>query len=132
MADQDNLNPIETFLKGNLGDEAGTLEAEQRRRRRQDRLRTLTPAQRRKAKRDDKRKTMAWDLPPEIIETIRNIADEESLSQSNLVAIILAGWINRYLHGEAELDEQQRRPSHHPRWNWEYDIPELIAESEES
>jgi hypothetical protein len=35
----------------------------------------------------------------------------------------------KYIPGK---NGKQYGPSHHPRWNWEYDIPALIAEPEES
>lgn len=88
-----------------------------------------TRAQQKKARRDAARtgSKMAYDMPSDVIEAIREIANEESVSQSNLVAVILANWINAYRTGDVQINEAQRIPARHLRWLWRIEIPDIGA-----
>ena len=89
----------------------------------------MTPGQQRKAKKDAARtgSKMAYDLPSDVIEAIRAIAKEESVSQTNLVAVILDHWVNAYDAGEIEIDQETKVGARHPQWLYKMEIPRVSA-----
>lgn len=108
-------------------DKVTPAEEELKRAERAAKVRKMKPAARRKAKRDAARGKMAYDMPKDVIQAIRDIAGEEDVSQSNLVAYILADWVNAYDAGEVEIDQSEKESARHPRWLWKLAISELDA-----
>jgi hypothetical protein len=84
----------------------------------------MTPAQRRKAKADAQRSKATYDLPEEIITAIREIAKQEDISQSDLVAELLVRAVNIYRAGELVLDKQ-KQPARSLKWLYKLDISPL-------
>ena len=82
----------------------------------------LTAAQRRKRKFDRARTKATYDLPLEIKEKLRNIADTESVPVSHLVALFLHEAVRRYDAGEYDVTEYKEH-SRHPAFEFALALP---------
>ena len=82
------------------GDVSGAKSAATRETRRQRRAR---------AKRVKPRSKHTYDLPARMIEAVREIADREGVSQSDVVALALARFLEAYHAGTVELGKRQSR-----------------------
>lgn len=117
------MTKIPEGLRFAEGERIETAEEEKKRAEKARKVRKLSPAERARGKRDRARKRAAYDLPVDVIDTVKAIAETESVSQSNLVARILAEWANTYLAGDVEFTAEDKDPAHHPRWHYKIDIP---------
>jgi hypothetical protein len=102
--------------------------AEVERRDRTAQVRKLSGDQRKERakirRRRQKKGTMTYDLPNEIIEAVREASSELDISQSNIVALALVEWLNRYSAGEIDFSEELE-VSRTPRFLWRVPIPPL-------
>lgn len=71
------------------------------------RARTMTPAQRRKEKRDAARTKVTYDLPKEIIDEINRLAGEGYFPQAHLVGLLLHYGLKLLHEGKIDLDDHR-------------------------
>jgi ribosome-binding protein aMBF1 (putative translation factor) len=91
-----------------------------------EKLRRMPPAKRRKAKADARRSKATYDLPPELIAAIGEIAEAEGLSRSDVAAELLIRAINYYRAGNLVLDNE-KQSARSLRWDWKITLSELDA-----
>lgn len=91
-----------------------------------EKLRRMPPAKRRKAKADARRSKATYDLPPELIAMIGEIAEAEGLSRSDVAAELLIRAVNRYHDGDLVLDNE-KQSARSLRWDWKLILSELDA-----
>lgn len=91
-----------------------------------EKLRRMSPAKRRKAKADARRSKATYDLPPELITTIGEIAEAEGISRSDMAAEFLIRAVNYYRTGSLVLDNE-KRSARSLRWDWKLILSELDA-----
>lgn len=75
-----------------------------------------------KPKPSKRRPKMTYDLPPSIITRIREVAEAENTSQSDIVAYALSQFLNAYDEGHINLDPYKRRTAS-LKWEWALNIP---------
>jgi hypothetical protein len=68
----------------------------------------MPKAERAKARRDAARHKVGLDLPPEMHDTLRQIAAREKISVSSLVAFLIRLGLNDYLAGKIDLYPYKR------------------------
>jgi hypothetical protein len=119
----DEISPVRALMGSD--DDEGTLQDEEKRQARRRKLRSLTPGKRRKVLRDEQRKTMAYDIPEEIIQAVRDLSGELDISQSQIVAYALVEWLNRYQSGETELPPKSAWQPTRGQYLWKIEIPPL-------
>jgi hypothetical protein len=73
--------------------------------------------------RRDQRAT--YDLPPELRESIRALAEELRLPASQLVTLALARFMNEYTDGQIDIGKY-KQPSRSPRYDWNLVFPEEL------
>jgi hypothetical protein len=88
-------------------------------------LRSMTPAQRRKAEADAQRTKATYDLPAELIAAITKIAKTQNISKSDLVTEFLIRAVNDYRSGTLVLDNS-KEPSNTLRWSWKLKLTDLV------
>jgi hypothetical protein len=71
--------------------------------------------------RRDQRAT--YDLPPDLRESIRELAEELRLPASQLVTLALARFLREYQDGSIDLGKF-KQPSRSPRYDWNLVFPE--------
>ncbi|KAF0106932.1 MAG: Uncharacterized protein FD147_2457 [Chloroflexi bacterium] len=64
-----------------------------------------------------------YDLPPNLRESIRVLAEELRLPASQLVTLALARFMNEYNNGQIDLGKY-KQPSRSPRYDWNLIFPE--------
>ena len=108
-----NRPPVrrDPFSSGGTGDIDPELQAqlESRERRR---------AQARKAKRPKG----TYDLPLKMLEALNNVAEDESVPRSDLVALALSDFFERYYRGDVSLD-QLKTPTRSLRFDYKLQLP---------
>ncbi len=75
---------------------------------RKKRLTSLPKAERARARKDAARHKVGLDLPPDLHETLRQIADKENVSISGLVAFLSQRGIEDYKAGKIDLFPHKR------------------------
>jgi hypothetical protein len=73
--------------------------------------------------RRDKRVT--YDLPPDLREQIKTLAEEQHVPASQIVTLALARFIRDYTDGKIDLDAL-KRPSRSPRYEWKLAMPDEL------
>jgi len=86
--------------------------------------RALTKSQRRKRDLDAARSKVTVDLPPELVRALQQLAAQEGVSLSGLIAYYAAQGILR--HDRNALDSL-RSASRSPRFEWKLDLEPLLA-----
>ncbi len=66
-----------------------------------------------------------YDLPPQIRQRVKELADQLSLPASQLVSLALLNFLNDYRDGLVDLAEY-KQPSRSPRYDWVLKLPEDI------
>lgn len=64
-----------------------------------------------------------YDLPPEVRQSIKELADHLSLPASQLVTLALLKFLNDYENGQIDLSIY-KQPSRSPRYDWVLKLPE--------
>ncbi len=64
-----------------------------------------------------------YDLPPQIRQHIKDLADQLSLPASQLVALAILRFLNDHEQGLIDLGDY-KQPSRSPRYDWVLKIPE--------
>lgn len=90
---------------------------------RKKRIASLPKNKREKARKDARRHKVGLDLPPELHETLRRVAEVEQISISGLVAFFAHMGLERYRAGEIDL-EPHKRVSRSARFEYVLEIPE--------
>ncbi len=75
---------------------------------RKKRLTSMPKSEREKARKDAARHKVGLDLPPDLHETLRQIADQEKVSVSSLVAFLTNRGIEDYRAGKIDLFPHKR------------------------
>jgi hypothetical protein len=75
---------------------------------RKKRLASMPRSERAKARKEAARHKVGLDLPPDLHETLRQIAGEEKVSISSLVAFLTQRGIKEYQAGNIDLFHQKR------------------------
>lgn len=88
---------------------------------RRRRARGMTPGQRRKAARDAARNKMTVDLPVEVEEELRRLAQAEGVSLSALTALLILYGLEELREGRIDL-RWHKRPVRSPRFEWGLDL----------
>ncbi len=65
---------------------------------------------------------VTYDLPPRIKEAVRELAEEQRVPASQLVAIALARFLRDVEKGELDL-ARFKQPSQSPRYDWNLVLP---------
>lgn len=60
---------------------------------------------------------VTYDLPPQLREYIRTLAEEQHLPASQLVTLALIRFLQEYKNGNIDLGEY-KQPSRSPRYDW--------------
>lgn len=71
------------------------------------RARTMTPAQRKQARRDAGRTKVTYDLPKELIDEINRLANEGDFPPAHLVTILLHYGLRLLVEGQIDLMEHR-------------------------
>ncbi len=66
-----------------------------------------------------------YDLPPQLRQRIKDLADRERLPASQLVSLALIRFLNDLENGSVDVDAM-KQPSRSPRYDWNLDIPENL------
>jgi hypothetical protein len=89
---------------------------------RKQRIASLPKARREKARKDAGRHKVGLDLPPELHEALRQVAEEEQISISGLVAFFAHMGLESYRSGKIDLDPY-KRVSRSARFEYVLEIP---------
>lgn len=84
---------------------------------RKQRIRRLPRDEQKKARQDAARKRTIFEVPVTIKDAIEEIAEQEGLSPSSVVILLLADGIRRYRSGKVSF-YGLKRPSRSPRYEW--------------
>jgi len=89
--------------------------------------RSLTREQRKERARQAARvgKRASYDLPPTLIQHIRQIGEKERTPASQVAAALLAYGLQRYWLGEIDLGAR-KVPSDSPRYDWNLNLQRLL------
>jgi hypothetical protein len=68
-------------------------------------------------------KRVTYDLPPELREQIKTLAEEQHVPASQIVTLALARFMREYTDGKIDLDAL-KRPSRSPRYEWKLAMPD--------
>lgn len=109
-------------LDSAVADLLNTMEERQReaqlpRRQREKKARERAKIQARR----DQRAT--YDLPPEVRQKVKELADAERLPASQIVTLALLRFLQAYEAGGVDLS-QYKQPSRSPRYDWNLVLPE--------
>lgn len=87
----------------------------------------LTPKQQREREKMRARKEhrATYDLPPVLRERIKDLAEQQRVPTSQLVALALARFIRELEEERLDLGEF-KQPSRSPRYDWNLAIPERL------
>jgi hypothetical protein len=66
-----------------------------------------------------------YDLPPNLREEIRELAEDLRVPASQLVTLALARFLNEYQNGSIDLGKY-KQPSRSPRYDWNLIFPEEL------
>jgi hypothetical protein len=66
-----------------------------------------------------------YDLPPQLRQRIKDLADHERLPASQLVSLALIRFLNDLESGAVDVDAM-KEPSRSPRYDWNLDFPESL------
>lgn len=91
-----------------------------------EKRRHMSPAQRRRARADARRSKATFDMPPELIEALGEIAQSEDISKSDLVAELLIRAVNDYHAGRLVLDNDKEM-ARALKWAWKLVLSTLDA-----
>jgi len=83
----------------------------------QRRRREMTPAQRAKAQRDAKRQRVTFELDPQVVKMITQIAAAEQCSPAGVVNLLVTEGVRQYMAGSLVFDGH-RQVSGSPKWGW--------------
>jgi hypothetical protein len=96
-----------------------------------ERMRQMSPGDRKKARRDEDRSKATYDLPPEIIEAVNTIAKKKECSVSSLAALLLAHGLQFLALGGINFDDKDKplkRASRSIRFKYTLEIDDDIME----
>jgi len=93
-----------------------------------ERTRRMTPAERKKAKKDAARSKATYDLPPEIIKTINAVAEREKCSASSVAAFLLTYGIQLLARGSINPASHKRDARRSIRFEYTLEIDEDLLE----
>jgi len=79
--------------------------------------REMTEAQRRKAAQDAKRQRVTFELDPQVVKMITQIAAAEQCSPAGVVNLLVCEGVQRYVAGSLVFDGH-RQVSGSPKWGW--------------
>jgi hypothetical protein len=80
-------------------------------------MRTMTPAQRQRAQRQARRKSVTYEMHADLVAIVREIADAMEISPAAVVNRLLLDALRRYADGEIDF-EDYLEPSRSPRYLW--------------
>lgn len=83
--------------------------------RRRERLRGMTPGERRRRARDERRCTATFDMDPAVLERLRRVAEREDCSVSSLAGALVQRGLDELEAGRVGL---VRRVSRSPRFGY--------------
>jgi hypothetical protein len=66
-----------------------------------------------------------YDLPPQLRQRIKDLADRERLPASQLVSLALIRFLNDLESGAVDVDAM-KEPSRSPRYDWNLDFPDSL------
>jgi predicted DNA-binding protein len=66
-----------------------------------------------------------YDLPPQLRQRIKDLADRERLPASQLVSLAIIRFLNDLESGTVDVDAF-KQPSRSPRYDWNLDFPESL------
>ncbi len=66
-----------------------------------------------------------YDLPPQLRQRIKDLADRERLPASQLVSLALIRFLNDLDNGTVDVDAM-KQPSRSPRYDWNLNFPENL------
>ena len=69
-----------------------------------------------------KRPKQTYDLPQSLIDAVRAIADRESVAQSDIAALALIDFVERYEAGKVDL-HTRKAPARSLRVDWKIELP---------
>lgn len=91
------------------------------------------PRQEREKKSRERAKILArreqrvtYDLPPQLRQRMKDLAEEQRVPASQLVTLALLRFLETYDRGEIDLSSY-KEPSRSPRYDWNLRLPELPA-----
>jgi hypothetical protein len=97
-------------------------------RERRQRLRQMPKAQQAKARKDAARSRAIYDLPERVKNAVTYVAQQESMSASAVVALLLANGIARYREGRLSFDHNDvKRVSPSPRFDYTVTLDIILA-----
>ena len=76
---------------------------------------------RRAAERKRARPKATYDLPARVLAAVDEVADQESVAKSDIVALAIVRFVQAYREGGVELDKVQARSL---RYSWKVQLPE--------
>jgi hypothetical protein len=95
---------------------------------RRQRLRQMPKAQQAKARKDAARSRAIYDLPERVKNAVTYVAQQESMSASAVVALLLADGIARYREGRLSFDHNDvKRVSPSPRFDYTVTLDIILA-----
>jgi len=98
---------------------------------RREKMRQMSPAERRKYQKDKERSKVTYDMPPDLIDAVAEIARREGCSTSAAAAFLLTRAVQAYRRGEISFQDYKERWSRNPRFDWVLRIPPLNEGEEE-
>jgi len=98
---------------------------------RRSRLRTKSPGERRKARRDEERSKATYDIPDWLQGRVADLAAEERCSISSVVCFLLVRALEAYERGEIDF-EGYYRAVRHLRFDFVLETPFIDAYNEEN
>ncbi|MDX9865412.1 MAG: hypothetical protein RBT34_11470 [Anaerolineaceae bacterium] len=86
--------------------------------------RNMTPAQKRRAKKDKQRERVYIDAPDYLRDFLQTYAEAEGVSQSRLVCFLVVLGLEKFLEDKIDLNEHKTH-SRSPRFEYELQLPEV-------